>query len=265
MNQGMSRPLSQSPFRRHWVLKPGIAFLNHGSFGACPKPILRLQWELRRRMEAEPVRFLWRRYEKLLDPARAALARFVGARAQDLVVVTNAPTAANAAVRSLKLRPGDALLTTSHEYNACQNVLINDARSPGARPDVAKMPFPLRSPDELLEPILSRVTKRTRLAFIDHVTSNTALIYPVERIIRELEARGIDVFVDGAHAPGMVPLNLSRLRPAWYAGNPHKWVCAPKGAAFLWLRPPKQLSTPPPIITHPAPSPQPSHNTFHHP
>jgi isopenicillin-N epimerase len=213
-------------------------------------------------MEAEPVQFLWRRYEEWLEPARAALAAFVGARAQDIVFVTNATTAANAVVRSLKLRPGDTILTTTHEYNACQNVLAHAARSSRARLDVAQVPFPLRSPEDALESVLSRVTKRTRLVFIDHISSNTALIFPVERIIRELEGRRVDVFVDGAHAPGMVPLNLSRLRPAWYTGNLHKWVCAPKGAAFLWVRPDKQLETPPAVISHGDNTPRPGYSRF---
>jgi isopenicillin-N epimerase len=258
MKNQSHRIQNSSRFRRHWALKPGIAFLNHGSFGACPKPILELQTELRRNMEAEPVQFLWRRYEERLEPARAALAAFLGARARDLVIVTNATTAANAVVRSLKLRPGDALLTTSHEYNACQNVLAYAARSSRARLDVAQVPFPLRSPQDALEAILSLVTKRTRLVFIDHVTSNTALIFPIERVIHEMEARG----VDGAHAPGMVPLNLSRLRPAWYTGNLHKWVCAPKGAAFLWVRPDKQLETPPAVVSHGDNTPRPGYSRF---
>jgi isopenicillin-N epimerase len=239
-----------SPFRKYWGLAPKTVFLNHGSFGACPKAVLEVQAEFRRRMEAEPIEFLWRRYEEPLDRARNALAKFVGARAKDLAFVPNATTAVNAVVRSLELRPGDELLTTAHDYNACRNVLVEAARRAGAKMVVADVPFPVQKPEEILEAIMRAVTKRTKLAMIDHVSSHTALIFPIERIIRELEARGVDTLVDGAHAPGMVPLDTKRLRPAYYTGNLHKWVCAPKGAAFLWVREDKQDGLQPAVISH---------------
>jgi len=237
-------------------------FLNHGSFGACPKPVLELQAKLRRAMEAEPVQFLWRRYEEHLDPARAALARFIGASPRDIVFVTNATTGVNAVVRSLKLRRGDELLTTGHDYNACRNVLVETARRAGAELVVAQIPFPVRRPEEVVEAILAAVTPRTRLAMIDHVTSNSALVFPLARILRELEGRGVDALVDGAHAPGMLPLNLTRLRPAYYTGNLHKWVCAPKGAAFLWARADRQAELQPAVISHGNNRPRPNHNAF---
>ncbi len=201
-------------------------------------------------MEAEPVQFLWRRYEERLEPSRQALARFVGARPQDLVFVNNATTGVNAVAGSVRLRRGDELLTTSHDYNACRNVLAETARRGGARLVVAQVPFPVRSEDEIVAAVLRAVTHRTRLAMIDHVTSNSALIFPVKRLLTELQGRGIDVLVDGAHAPGMLPLNLDRLQPAYYTGNLHKWVCAPKGAAFLWARKDKQADLQPPVISH---------------
>jgi isopenicillin-N epimerase len=231
-------------------LKPGIVFLNHGSFGACPKPILELQAELRMQMEAEPVQFLWRRYEEHLEPSRIALADFIGARSRDLVFVTNSTTGVNAVVRSLKLRRGDELLTTNLDYNACHNVLAEAARRAGAKLVTAQVPFPLRDEDEVIDAVMSSITSRTRLAMIDHVSSDTAMILPVERLIRELEGRGVDTLIDGAHAPGMLPLNLRQLRPAYYTGNLHKWVCAPKGAAFLWVREDKQKEIQPAIISH---------------
>jgi isopenicillin-N epimerase len=201
-------------------------------------------------MEAEPVEFLWRRYEEPLNRARNALARFIGVRARDLVFVPNATTAVNAVVRSLELRPGDELLTTAHDYNACRNVLIEAARRAGAKMVVAPVAFPVRNADEIVETIMRAVTRRTRLAMIDHVTSHTALIFPIERIVRELESRGVDTLVDGAHAPGMVPLNVTRIGAAYYTGNLHKWVCAPKGAAFLWVREDKQEGLQPAVISH---------------
>ncbi|HEX5218689.1 MAG TPA: aminotransferase class V-fold PLP-dependent enzyme [Verrucomicrobiae bacterium] len=225
-------------------------FLNHGSFGACPRVILELQTKLRREMEGEPVQFLWRRYEEQLEPARRALAKFVEANSRDIVFVTNATAGVNAVVRSLKLQPGDELLTTSLDYNACRNVLVEIAARAGAKVVVAEIPFPAQSADEIKAAILRTVTSRTRLVMLDHVTSNSAVILPVFEIIRELEARGVDTLVDGAHAPGMLPLNLRELRPAYYTANLHKWVCAPKGAAFLYVREDRQEGLQPAVISH---------------
>lgn len=265
-NRGVSSKgfptMNPSSFRRHWSLTPGSVFLNHGSFGACPKPVLELQMELRRQMEAEPVQFLWRRYEERLEPARQELARFVGGRAKDVVFITNATTGVNAVVRSLNLRRGDELLTTRQDYNACHNVLAEAARRAGAKLVVANVPFPLRSADQITTAILDAVTPRTRLAMIDHVTSNTALVFPLKQIIRELEIRGVETLVDGAHAPGMLPLDLRELRPAYYTANLHKWVCAPKGAAFLWVREDRQAELQPAVISHGNNRPRPGFTPF---
>jgi isopenicillin-N epimerase len=209
-----------------------------------------MQCNLRRQMEAEPVQFLWRRYEERLEPARQSVAKFVGARTRDLVFVTNATTGVNSVIRSLKLRRGDELLTTNHDYNACHNVLVEAARGTGVRLVTARVPFPVRGEEEIVDSILRAVTSRTRLAMIDHVTSNTGLVLPMARIIRELEKRGVDTLVDGAHAPGMVPLNLGKLAPAYYTANLHKWVCAPKGAAFLWAREDLQKDLQPAVVSH---------------
>ena len=201
-------------------------------------------------MERAPIQFLWRHYEQHLERARTALARFLGARRQDLVFATNATAAVNAVVRSLPLRPGDEVLTTSHNYNACHNVLREACLKARARLIVARVPFPLTGEEVILETILKAVSRRTRLAMIDHVTSHTALIFPLTRIVAELERRGIDTLVDGAHAPGMLPLNLAKIQPAYYAGNLHKWVGAPKGAGFLWARADKQRGLQPAVISH---------------
>jgi isopenicillin-N epimerase len=257
----LARP-QPSHLRRHWPLAPGTVFLNHGSFGACPKPILELQARLRQEMEAAPVQFLWRHYEERLEPARAEVARFIGARPRDLVFVTNATTGVNAVARSLKLRRGDELLTTSHDYNACHNVLLETARQAGARVVTAQVPFPLRGADEIVEAVLQSVTPRTRLAMLDHVTSTTALVVPVAQLVRELAARGVDALVDGAHAPGMVPLQVARLGAAYYTGNLHKWVCAPKGVAFLWVREDKQKEMQPAVISHGHNTPRPGFSAF---
>jgi isopenicillin-N epimerase len=213
-------------------------------------------------MEGEPVQFLWRRYEERLEPSRIALAQFLGAHANDLAFVTNSTTGVNAVVRSLELRRGDELLTTNLDYNACHNVLVEKTRRAGAKLVTAQIPVPLRSENEVIEAVLAGVTRRTRLAMIDHVTSDSALVLPVERLVRELEMRGVDTLVDGAHAPGMVPLNLGRLRPAYYTGNLHKWVCAPKGAAFLWAREDKQSALQPAVISHGNNRPRPGYSPF---
>ena len=237
-------------FASHWSLDPAVAYLNHGSFGACPLAVQELQTELRRELEREPVDFLARRLQGRLDGAREELAAFLGAEAADLAFVPNATTGVNAVLRSLQFQPGDELLTTSHVYPACHRTLEYVAARCGARVVVAELPFPLASEDDLVAPILAAVTPRTRLALLDHVTSLTALVLPLARLVRELDARGVDTLVDGAHAPGMVPLALSELGAAYYTGNAHKWLCAPKGAAFLHARRDRQADLHPTVISH---------------
>ncbi len=234
----------------HWALDPEVTFLNHGSFGACPREVLESQRRWRDRLEAQPVQFLARDLPRLLGEARADLATFVGADPDDLAFVTNATGAVNAVLRSQRFAPGDELLTDDHEYNATINILRHVAQRDGARVVVARIPFPPPSADSIVEAILGAVTERTRLALISHVTSPTALVFPIDRIVAELADRGVETLVDGAHAPGMVALDLDRLGAAWYTGNLHKWVCAPKGAAFLHARRDRQPGLRPPTISH---------------
>jgi isopenicillin-N epimerase len=236
--------------REHWCLDPSVVFLNHGSFGACPIPVLRYQAELRQRMERQPVQFFARDLEGLLDDARRTLGDFLGASAQDLAWIPNATTGVNAVLRSLSFEPGDELLTTDHEYNACRNVLDFVARRAGAKVVVANLPFPVAGHALVLQAVLDRGTERTRIALIDHVTSQTGLVLPIEALVRELQARSVETLVDGAHAPGMLPLDVAAIGAAWYTGNCHKWICAPKGAAFLYTRPDMQERTRPTVISH---------------
>jgi len=233
-----------------WPLDPGVVFLNHGSFGACPSAVLERQAQLRRQLEAEPVQFLMRTAPPLLDRSREQLGQFVGAPAEDLVFVRNATSAVNAVLRSIPFQPGDEILVTDHEYNACRNAVDFIAARCGCRVVVAHVPVPLAGPEAVVEAMMAHLTPRTRLAMLDHVTSPTAIAFPVEPLVRALAAQGVDALVDGAHAPGMIPLDLARLGAAYYTGNCHKWLCAPKGAAFLYVRPDRQEEIHPNVISH---------------
>ena len=222
--------------RSDFLLDPEIAFLNHGSFGACPRPVFESYQAHQRALEWEPIDFLDRRLPALLAAARAELARYLTAPASDIAFVTNATTGVNLAARSLDLRPGDEILTTDLEYGACDLAWEWLCRRTGAAYVRAPIPLPLDSPAQLVEALFACVSDRTRVVYVSHITSATALILPVQDIVMRARDLGLVTIVDGAHAPAHVPVDIDALGADFYAGNAHKWLMAPKGAGFLHAR-----------------------------
>jgi isopenicillin-N epimerase len=231
---------SAAELRHEFLLDPGVAFLNHGSFGACPRPVFERYQAWQHELEHEPVDFLARRLPELLDGARGALAGYLGCDAEDLAFVPNATTGVNLAARSLDLRAGDEVLATGLEYGACDLAWEWVCRRAGAHYVRAPIPLPLRDSNELIDELFARTSERTRAIFVSHVTSTTALVLPVDEILDRARLLGVMTIVDGAHAPAQVPLNLDELGADFYSGNAHKWLCGPKGVGFLHVRPEHQ-------------------------
>jgi isopenicillin-N epimerase len=249
--------------RSHWRLDPSWTFLNHGSYGATPRIVLDRQQALCHLMEEQPVAFMARHLEPLLDRSRNALAALIGAAPADLALVANATTAVATVAASLRLQAGDELLTTSHVYNACRNILQQTADRAGARLVIAEVPFPIADVAQVETALLAAVTNRTRFVLLDHITSATGLRFPVESLTAQLESRGIRVMIDGAHAPLSTPLTVPALGASYYTGNCHKWLCAPKGAAFLWVAPALQDGLRPLVVSHGTNSPRTDRSRFH--
>jgi isopenicillin-N epimerase len=222
--------------RELFDLDPGLVFLNHGSFGACPRPVREALRRWQDEMERNPVEFLGRRSAGLLRTARERLAALVGAQAEHLVFVPNATTGVNIVARSLALQPGDEVLGTTLEYGACDATWQFVCSQHGAHYRRATVALPLDD-QAFVDAVMAAVTPRTRLLFVSHVASTTALLLPVAALVEAAHARGLPVLVDGAHAPGQLDLNLDALGADFYTGNGHKWLCGPKGTAFLHARP----------------------------
>ena len=220
-----------------WTLDPTVVHLNHGSFGACPQPVLDVQDKWRAEMESNPILFFMKDLQPALDQAREVLASFAGADPAGMVLVPNATPGISTVLRSLEssLEPGDEILITDHTYNACRNVAAVASLRSGAKLVEVPVPFPLESAAQFTAAVLSRVTPSTRVVMIDAVTSPTALVIPVAEIVEQLEP-AIPVLVDAAHAPGMIPLELATLGASFVVGNCHKWMCAPKSSGFLYVR-----------------------------
>lgn len=252
MLQRMPTPPTPPTAARHWRLDPRVTYLNHGSYGACPTAVLEAQAKWRDQMEADAVSFFARGVFDMLDRSRRALAAQFGGEATDYVFCRNATTAVETILDNVArghgladgrpFGPGDELLAFDHEYRACLNNLNRLAARTGAH--VVHVPMPLEregrssiSADEIVESLLAAVTPRTRVCLLSHITSASGAVLPVERIVRELEHRGVTTVVDAAHGPGAVAVDIAALGCAFYTSNCHKWLCSPKGAALLWVRP----------------------------
>lgn len=242
--------LMASQLHGAWSLAPNIRFLNHGSFGATPKAVLQVQRQWQDAMEANPVKFFTRDLEPALDQVRASLAAFLGCEAEGIAFVNNATSGVNTVLASCNLEAGDEVIITNHGYNACNNAARRHAARLGAKVVTAAVPFPISGPQEVVTAIAAAITPRTRLLLVDHVTSPTGLIFPVEELIQLAHKAGIKIIVDGAHGPGMLEFALDALGADYYTGNCHKWLCAPKGSAFLYVNREHRASMVPLVTSH---------------
>lgn len=250
-------------FGRHlldrWHLDPAVTYLNHGTVGAVPKVVLAAQQALRDEIEREPARVMLREVTDgvgvphgrptRMRVAAEAVARFLGARRDDLVFVDNASAGINAVLRSLPLAPGDELLITDHAYGAVARTAQFVARERGATVVTAALPFPAFRPEAAVEAIATRLSPRTRVVIIDHVAAESSLIIPVAAIARRCHAAGVPLLVDGAHAPGAIALDIPALGVDWYVANLHKWAHAPRSCGILWARPDRQAGLHPLVIS----------------
>lgn len=250
----------------HWTHDPSIVYLNHGSFGGCPREVLEAQDTIRARMEAEPVRFFVEELQNLMDETRDAVAGFIDCDWDDLAFLPNATTGVAVALENIALKPGDEILVNDHEYPACLNNVHRIAARAGAKVIKVTLPWPLPATDgqrAVVDAILNGISPRTRVALISHVTSPSGLVLPIEKILPTLKAKGILSLIDGAHAPGMVEgLSMRELDPDFYAANCHKWICSPKGSALLYVRKALQKSFRPLVLSNNAEQPKPGRSQF---
>jgi isopenicillin-N epimerase len=236
--------------RHEWALDPDFLSVNHGSFGATPRVVLAAQREWQQRMEAQPSRFMRSVLPDALRDAADRLGVLIGADGKDIAFVENATTGCNAVLRSLRLAPGDEIVVLNHGYGAVRNTVRFVCERAGARMVEAEVPFPHPLADAIVANVAAALSPRTRLAVMDHITSPSALVLPIQPMIEACHAAGVPVLIDGAHGPAQVPLDLRALGADWYAGNCHKWLCAAKGCAFLYARPDRQADLHPTTISH---------------
>src|SRR5260221_8929116 len=259
IEKATSAPIAEAGM--HFLARRNIAFLNHGSLGARARPVFEAYQRWQGELESQPVEFLSRRLSGLLAEARAQLAAYIGTHANNIVFVPNATHGMNIIARSLELQPGDEVLGTDHEYGAVERSWRLICEQPGARYRSHPISLPVTSPEALIDELWEGVSDHTRLLVVSHITSPTALIFPVADICRRAAQQGILTAIDGAHAPGQVDLDLDRLGADFYVGNCHKWLCAPVGAGFLYARPDRQPLLQPLVVSwgwqarKPGPSP----------
>ena len=245
----LNRP-RRGDLAKHWILDPETCFLNHGSFGATPVSVLEEQSRLRNLIESDPVRFFERDYIPLMKGAVGKLSEFINADSEGLVFVKNTTEGVNTVLRSLDLKPGDEIIVTNHSYQACWNAVDFVTERSDAKTVVVDIPFRVKNEEEVVDLIMDKVTGKTVLAMIDTVTSATGLRMPFEKLVRDIQGAGVDVLLDAAHGPGIVPLDLIAMDAAYCTGNCHKWICTPKGSAFLHIREDKKSLVRPLSISH---------------
>ena len=222
--------------RPQFLLDPDIVFLNHGSFGACPKPVFDEYQEWQRKLETRPVKFQAEEVFTHLENSRRALGEYINCDKDDLVYFPNPTHAVSNLIPCLNLNERDEVLTTDQEYGACDRAWVYYAEKSGFKYIKSEIPLPITSVEEFCQSFWAKATSRTRYVFVSHITSPTALIFPIEKIVKEAKARGIKTIIDGAHVPGHIPLDIKAMDPDYYTGACHKWLCCPKGVSFLYVR-----------------------------
>jgi isopenicillin-N epimerase len=239
-------------FKNLFLLDKKLIFLNHGSFGACPKSVFKSYHEWQLKLENQPVAFLdqARDFNKHMKKPRTFLAKELGVKQNDLVGVTNATSGLNAVAQSISLKKDDEILTSDHEYGALEKTWAYVAKKNKSKVIKVRVPLPLISEDQFVETFKDKMTNKTKILFISHITSPTALVFPLKKLIKEANKRGIISIIDGAHAPGHIKLNITNLNVDYYSGNCHKWMMAPKGSAFLWANKNKKNILEPLVISH---------------
>lgn len=235
--------------RNQFLLDPDVVYFNHGSFGATPRPVFERYQYWQHELERQPTRFFGRRANDLLTQAREIVAEFLCTSSTNLAFVTNTTAGINVIVHSHKLKPGDEVLTTNHEYGSCNRTWQFLAQKQGFKYINQSIPLPVTTTEAFVDRLWEGVTEHTRVIYLSHITSPTALIFPVKEICERARAQGIITVVDGAHAPGQIPVHLDEIGADYYTGNLHKWLCAPKGTAFLYTRPEVQQTIEPLIVS----------------
>jgi isopenicillin-N epimerase len=239
-------PLETDP----WMLDPEITYLNHGSFGARPVPVYEAQERYKRQFEASPIDFLDRNRTEKLEAARQVVATFLGADPAGFGFVENATTGIGCVIQSIELQQGDEMLTTTHVYNGVRMLMQHRATQVGCTYRELELPLPIHDAASITNAVLQAITPATKLLVIDHISSSSSLIFPIEDIIKGCHARDVMVLVDGAHGPGMLDLQIDAIGADWYVGNLHKWVCAPLGAGFVWTDKDHRETTHPMTVSH---------------